>query len=428
MAGAHNTGLTKPEEATVNLLLGLAFSLFLFSQTTRSMFNHSNLNLSINVLFAFFGILTIGILLLKECIDLRVILITLAFAGVVLISVVAAGKSFSQLLKVTVSMLLPFLITGFRLTRPVFESFFKKFMKALNVVCIILFIIGIFDYLSGAVIQTYCAQHNVYDIEFTNLILMERLYGVYRYYSFLGFPLTTAWYFLIFYALNIMYNRYFGKMLNEYLVILITLVGLVLCGSRTALVIGLFLLIFLNNRKHKSSFFLLLSTLSAGLALTPLFQNNLMKRFMIGMDSGDFSGGRNEAFLRVVNGYVNQPPIFNGGGISYSRQITLGMGGLINSFEYPLLMFAYDWGIMGTILIYTLILIIPGLICIKNKSYFLLMLFGVIFLYMNGHNDIANYTDYLGQLCFFAMIIVNMSYWLKQKSEIVRKYEKINNV
>lgn len=418
MAIIQNTGLTESEKVIVSLLLGTAFSLFLFSGTTRSMLNHSNLNLSFNLIFICFCILTIGMLLLKEAVELRIVLITFAFAGFAFITLAAFGNIFSsQLLKVIVSMVMPLLITGFRLTEPVFESFFEKFIKAFNVVCIILVGIGIYDYLSGAAIQTYCAYHNIFDIDFTRLILLELSSGIYRYYSFIGFPLTTAWYFLMFYALNILHNRYYRHMLNEYLLTLVTLIGLVLCGSRTALVIGLLMFVFLNNRKRKAAFVILLSTLSAGLALTPLFRNNLMKRFMIGMNSGDFSEGRNVAISRVINNYVPRPPFFTGGGISYSRQITLSMGGVINSFEYPFMMFAYDWGIIGTVLIYTLILIIPGVICIKNKGYFLFMFFAGISLYMNGHNDIANYADYMGQFCFFTMIMVNMSYWIKGKQE-----------
>lgn len=408
-----STSISLSDRLFVRLLLATAFSLFFFSETTRSIFNQSTFNLSLNFLFFCIGILTIGVFLLKEFVDLRIVLITIVFAGVSIISLVAAGNSMSQLLKLTVSMFLPFLLTGFRLTGSVFESFLAKFIKTFNVVCIILVGVGICDYLSGAAIQIYCAQHSIFDSDFTNLILLERTYGVYRYYSFVGFPLTTAWYILVFYALNILYNRYYTNMLNEYLVTLITMIGLVLCGSRTALIIGLFMLVFLNNMKNKAVFLTLLSAASAGLASTPLFQENLLKRFIIHSDN--YSEGRNEALSRVINSYVTQPSIFPGGGMSYSRQVTLSMGGVINSFEYPLMMFAYDWGILGALLIYLLILLIPALICVRNKSYFILMSFLAISLYMNGHNDMANYSDYLGQFCFLVMIIVNMSYLVKDK-------------
>jgi len=136
---------------------------------------------------------------------------------------------------------------------------------------------------------------------------------------------------------------------------------------------------------------------------------------MFGMQSGDFSEGRNEASSRVFNNIVKQPSFFTGGGVSYSREVTLSMGGFIKSFEYPFMMFVYDWGIIGTILIYILILLIPALIFLKNKNYFLLIFLFAISLYMNGSNDISNYSDVMGQFCFFTMIMVNMSCLLKSK-------------
>lgn len=412
----QNAEIIESDKVIVRLLLCTAFSLFLFCEPARTMLSQSKINMSYNLLFIIFGTITIGLLLFKEFVDIRIVLVTFAFTGVASITIIATGNTFSgQWLKVIVSMVLPFLMIGIRLTESLFESFLGRFIKSVNIVCFILVGIGICDYLSGAAIQTYFAKHHIFDNEFARLVLLERSYGIYRYYSFLGHPLTNAWYLLMFYALNILYNRYFRTMLNEYMVTLITLIGLVLCGSRTAVVIGFFMFVFLNNRKHKAAYILLLSTLSAGIALTPLFQNNIMKRFAIGIQSGDFSGGRNEAFSRVFNRFVKQPSFFSGGGVSYSREVTLSMGGFINSFEYPFMMFVYDWGILGAFLIYMIILLIPSLVFLKNKSYFLLIIFLAISLYMNGSNDIANYSDIMGQFCFFTMIMVNMSCLLKSK-------------
>ncbi len=412
----QNAKIIESDKIIVVLLLCTAFSLFLFCEPARTMLSQSKINMSYNLLFIIFGTMTVAYLLLKEFVDIRIVLVTFAFTGVASISIIATGNTFSgQWLKVMAAMIIPFLMTGFRLPESVFETFMRRFIKSVNVVCLILVVIGIFDYLSGAAIQTYFATHHIFDNEFAHLVLLERSYGIYRYYSFLGHPLTNAWYLLMFYVLNILHDRYFKEMLNEYILTLITLIGLVLCGSRTALVIGLLMFVFLNNRRHKVPYVLLLSTLSAGIALTPMFQNNLMKRFVIGMHSGDFSEGRNEASSRVFNNIVKQPSFFTGGGVSYSREVTLSMGGFIKSFEYPFMMFVYDWGIIGTILIYILILLIPALIFLKNKNYFLLIFLFAISLYMNGSNDISNYSDVMGQLCFFIMIMVNMSYLIKIK-------------
>lgn len=427
MENTENRRKPNYDKLIVRLLLWTSFSLFLFSQP-RYVLSHGMFNSFFNILFIGFGSFTLGTMLLNEGIDLAVILMTMVFMCIAFITLVAERSPIYYYPICVTTLVMPFLITGFRLPNSLFEQFMERFIKGINVVVFLLVAIGVIDYLSNASIQMYFAQHNTFGIDQSRLIITEhQIYGIYRYYSFVGHPLTNAWYLLMFYTMNIAYNKYFRPLINEYLLIGTMIIGLVLCGSRSALVIGLFMCLFLNNRKYKLPFMGLIAFIGAGFACTPLFQNNLKQRFIESISSGSFSEGRNEAVQLVLNHLVKTPQFFIGGGLGNSLQITLNMGGFIKSFEYPFMMFAYDLGILGALLIYLLIFIIPTIVFMKNKAYLLLTFFWLISLYMNGFNDLANYSDSMGQFCFFIMVMLNMSYVKKSKwnEERLRLFKSI---
>lgn len=393
---------------TSNLLVYMAISLFLFNDTLRGMISMSPLNVKFNLLFIFIGILAISYLFIKRYIDIRIIILATAITGFALIAVYRGISEMPQYVKIITTIFMPVIIIGIRLPLDDIELVIIRFLKVFNYVCIVLVVVGIIDYLSGARIQTFFADSQLYREGYSALVYTEQSKGIYRYYSFVGHPLTTAWYLLVFYTLNILTKRIYGKtLLNEYLLIIITFIGLLLCGSRTALIVGLFMFIFLNNNPHKVALFSGISIFSAILFSTSLFRKNLLQRFLL--NKSNVSGGRNDALEWVFKGFVNSPNFWTGGGLSSSYQVTMNMG-FITNFEYPFIMFAYDIGILSTILIYVAILLIPLYIFVRNKNYQFVIFFLLITMYLNGSNDLVSYYDYFGQLCFIIMAMINMSY------------------
>lgn len=391
-----------------NLLLFMGLSLFVFNETVRPMLNKSVLNDKFNLLFIFVGLAAISYMFLSQHLDLRVIVMTLAVTGLALIALRSGSGKLSHEARMIATISMPLLITGFRLPEVDLTPFMRNWVRIFNIICITLVVVGIFDYLSGASLQLYWASHHVFAEDLALLVYDEHDSGIYRYYSFIGHPLTNAWYLLTFYTFNILYNRRFKPLLNEYLLIFITLIGLLLAGSRTALLIGLLMFIFLNNSKYKLALLSLLSILGTGLYSTSLFKNNLLQRFKVNVAAGDFSGGRNEALSWVLGGYIRPPAFFTGGGLSSSYLITANMD-FIKSFEYPFIMLAYDLGIMTTVLIYATIFIIPLAILVRNKTYGILAFFVLLAIYLNGFNGLANYLDFMGQFCFVVMVLINLS-------------------
>ncbi|WP_368294252.1 hypothetical protein [Dehalobacter sp. TBBPA1] len=412
----------------VPLLLCTAFSLFLFNESARSFLGNGILNTYFNIFFLLFGITLIVIFLIRQCLDLRIILLTFSFIGMALILLKLNGRNLLQQIVLMTSMGLPFLITAIRIPEAIFKPLCEKFIKSINLICLLLMLTALLDYMSGSAIQLFLAKHYFFDNDQINLVLSAHARGEYRYYSIVGHPLVVSWYFLAYYMLNILYNRYFKPISNEYVVTLVTLIGLVLCASRTAIIIAVIMIIFLNNRTHKILYFILFSIFGLLGAINPITKEVLIKRFMAGLSSSDYSGGRNSAFILVLKHYVDPPSWIMGGGLGYSRQITMMMGGFINSFEYPMIMFAYDFSIIGAIIIYLVIFVSPIYVFIKNKTFFFIPFFILISFYMNGFNVLANYSDHMGQFCFIIMILVNFSYFIKSRCDGEMKNEKSNYI
>ncbi|MGE5458930.1 MAG: hypothetical protein ACM3NJ_00610 [Methanobacterium sp.] len=398
------------------LLLGMALSLFLFNDTLRTMLIHSEINYKLNLLFMLFAVLTAAYMFYKKNLDLGILLVALTIIGLTFIAIESGSGKMSHYVRATAAIFFPILLLGLRIPEHDFIPFLKSFIKIFNILCIILLVAGIFDYLSDASLQTFFAQQKLFHEELANLVYTEKASGIYRYYSFIGHPLTNALYFMSFYMLNVLYNRYNKPLMNEYLLILIAFTGLLLCGSRTALLAALLMFVFLNNSKHKIAFISFAGVIGAGLFSTAMFKQNLLQRFILKAAAGDVSEGRNLALTCVWKGYVRPPALFTGGGLDSSYLVTK-MLGFIKSFEYPFIMLAYDIGILAMALIYLTLFFYPLCVFIKNKHYRLLAFFVLLSIYMNGFNGIAGYNDFMGQFCFLAMILLNLSYLLQKRSK-----------
>jgi hypothetical protein len=308
------------------------------------------------------------------------------------------------------SIFLPLLITTISINKDSIMQGLLRFLKFYNPLVIISLILAVIDYITGSKIQFYLADISDNN-EFSELIILEHnYYNVYRYYSFLGHPLTNATYFLIFIILNNIYGKFKKYIINKYLIILIGLTGLLLSGSKTGIVLGILAIILMFDTKKNK--FILLFFLVIGILFyfSPLFQHNLLVRFVEGVETGDITTGRNTLLKDLIEYGKEKPALFIGGGVNYSRKVAMNLEGDIHNFEYPFIMLAYDYGIVITVLIYLIIFIIPLVRIIYNKKYFIAINFLIIFIMFNNNNGIANLgSDSLAQLCFLIFLCNNLT-------------------
>lgn len=381
--------------------------IFILNENTRTIFINNKLN-QINILYS---IITL-ILLLKYIYYLKCesiyLYIILVFAGMVIINDHYLGKNVAYFALMLTTLILPLLFSAIKLDEDTTFKVFDKFLYIYNVLCIILLVSGLIDYITHGQIQYILAKYLVKG-EMADLILFERSGGTYRFYSFIGHPLTNANYFLCFFSLNNIFSKFYKCKMNKYLLVVITVLGLILSGSKTAMLLGLFLILFCSDiKKYKWVYYILFIILALILFNSSLFQENLMQRYLEGMKSGDISTGRNLLLNKWLNSDIKIPSWLFGGGGGYSRVISKSLGYGIN-FEYPLLMLAYDYSIIGVLIIYIVILVNPVICFIKNKTYYILINFLVLSLYINGNNGIANFSDSMAQLCFIILLFKNLA-------------------
>jgi hypothetical protein len=395
----------------VGILLLVMASLFILNEPARLIFNDTPLNISINIPCLISSIAALIVFAINGRIEKKIIYFSAFFTCIVLTNFFLVRETALHYSIIFTSLIIPFLITGFRLEAEVTRKLFKAFLTFLNTVCSIILSFSIIDYFTNGSLQTFLANNLFAGTEFQRLILYEHSLGIYRMYSIFGHPLTNALYFLEFFLLNNVYNRYYCKKLNSFVIAAVTLTGLVLCGSKSGMILGLILILFFNNiSKYKSLYYCGLISLMVLIFLSPMFQQNIMKRYMEGLEKGDLSSGRNMVISELISGSMKQPELFTGGGINYSRAVVRSLKlSYIKNFEYPPIMYSYDISIVGAIIIYIIVFIIPAVQMIRKRKYYILSLLIILTLYINGYNDIANYADCMGQVCLIIMLLKNIS-------------------
>ncbi len=398
------------QRAELNILLIMGLSLFLLNGSVRSIFNASSFVGYFNVPFILAAGFAVCAYLWVGRISPVVVILTLAFWFITFLTNLSNGDNSFKYAVTVANLLLPLLITGIRLDADTTARLFTKFVKILNAVVFVMIFIGIPDLLSGGKVQAFMIQH-VFDPDVARLAAIDHASGVYRFYFIFGHTLTIAWYMLLFFVVNVAHNRLLKVILPSYIISAVTFVGLVLCNSRTALIIGVLMIFFLNRpQKRAVAYYLTIFFLLAGVLMLPMVQENLRQRFATGIESGEsISGGRNEAVHMVFAGMVKPPGLLLGTGMGSSREVTEKMGRFVESFEYPILMFGYDYSIVGTALLYLVILVLPVIHYASCRQWMLIALFLSISVFINGFNILSGYTDYMGQLGFAIMLLNNMA-------------------
>jgi hypothetical protein len=395
--------------AEVNIYSIMAFFVFFLNESVRSIFVSNSVVSYFNLPFILLAGFVILTSLLTGRISPLVAIIALAFWCITFLTNLSTGENAFKYGVTTMNLLFPLLLTGINLDVKMARVLFTRFVKTLNVVMFLMLFIGILDLISGGKIQYFMIQH-VFDPELAKLAAIDYNSGVYRFYFIFGHTLTIGWYMLLFFVVNVINNRLYPIILPSFVISAMTFVGLVLCNSRTALLIGIFMIIFFNRPQKKVLVYYLTLVLMLGsIMMLPLVQENILQRFASGIESGSVSGGRNEAVQMVFKGVVEPPGLLLGTGMGSSRNVTEKMGGFVESFEYPIIMFSYDFSIVGTVLLYLLLLILPILHFMQYRQWLIIVLFLCVSLYINGFNILSGYMDYMGQLCFVIMLLKNIS-------------------
>ncbi|MED4029963.1 hypothetical protein P4672_27455 [Priestia megaterium] len=409
----------------INYAFMFVIALFLINDTVRSAiyykFGWGNL------LFVLFSIpFVIRKIFIKGNFRPVMLYVTFSFSLFLLLGMLLWHRGVTYGFMTISNLLLPLLLLCIKIDKEDAIQALRTLLRILNVVMIIVLLLGVIDYLTHGAIQLLLARTLFSSFDLGTLIVTEHNYGIYRYYSILGHPLTTAKYFLIFFIMNNIYAKHDKYLINNYLVTLITLLGLILSGSKTALVLGLVLFIFFNAKKNNKWLYIFILAIVMVIFLqSSLFQDNLKQRFIQGAQEGDLTSGRNTLLELLIEKDGELPKLLVGGGSDYSREVAENLNGNIHNFEYPAIMLAYDYGIVGMLLIYFCLFLYPMAQFLIQKRFYVFFIFLILAIMLNTNNGLASLgSDTLSSFCFLIFILMNLPREKAREKDTKKKVRK----
>lgn len=290
----------------------------------------------------------------------------------------------------------------------------KKVIKFYNVFVFIIFLIYIIDVFFGSIIMNFIANFIPYLSQWIPPRGTSSLH--YRYASFLGQYLHTNFIYLSFFFINIYFNKLCShkeKILPNWVIIMVSFVGVLSSGSKTGLAIMLISLLVLNVKKIGMLVTSIL--IFFGSYLLGLFDLVLNRIHSTSVSTGRFEVW--ESFLNLKNFNLNLFYGYGCGLVDQLRLINFEHAKVIN--ELPLLFMPFEIGLIGTIIYYYLFYF--NIIFNKNVNFTSRFILTMIFLCVNSFNGILVTPDTL-ILYTFAYICIAVT------TKLYKNINKINNI
>lgn len=337
--------------------------------------------------------------------------------GLNVCSILYNKLSMTSIIEFLIYIFIPILILSIKINNDLAYKIFKKSLNILNIIVMISLTFSIIDFILKGNLQLKLSYLFPQTSFFSRTIQNEISYGIYRAHGILGHSLGSSLLYLIYMVINYIHIYYFecnGKRLLK--VIVVGFIGIVLCNSKLGLVLGsILILLSLKiikgvNSKHLTILFIIMSFIV--LINTSYFNNNIIPRFRQVVELGDLTNGRLTALNAFIEGGYRFGYIF-GNGMGSSDYVMSNLN--TNNLEFPLFMFSYDYGILTTLIIYIFLLLYPLCIFIKNRTYYIAILYMIIFLYANSFNGIATGIGLFQIFVYIEFVIVNISNYIKER-------------
>lgn len=305
--------------------------------------------------------------------------------------------SFRSKLMSFISIILPSIVVLYRFQNK--EQFYKVFeiwMKLLKLCVTLIVITGVIDILTNYSITHFFA-------EFTGIASYSRIARQNRCVSYMGHPLYTAEICLSYYLFVHLRAEMTGEK-ESIIDFTMALLGAALAQGRTAVIL-LVVAYLLFNLKWRRLQYIVLGIALLWIGYELHIFDSIIQRFTSAISNGDISAGRNSSLFELITSGSLKLFWFTGQEIYYDGRVTLlGM-----ALEYPILGWAYNYGIFIAIILLTLVFIYPLLIVAFRKQKDLLIALIFIILDVNSYSGIAN--NGYKPLHFYIMVclILNIS-------------------
>lgn len=297
-----------------------------------------------------------------------------------------------------ISCLLPLVLLLIVIPETIFPSFFEGFMKVLNIVMVIIAACAACDVVSGSAVSKMITAFYGSD----SLVSMS---SSGRLVSIMGHSLLTAEVALLYFALNQIASRAMGIKVNQVSVTLIAAAVVLLTGSRSAMVCLLCMVILAYSNVDNIKYCIVIIIGLLAFYLAGLF-DTMIDRIMIGIKTGDMTSSRNVQLDQLVAAGTIRYDWFTGHEFDYSN------GLLVIALEYPLLRFAFSYGIAFAVLLAIYLLLLPLLQTLRRLGIVPCGLLALYFVHVNTYSSICSTQDGMLQCVIVAWLFIGVARYL----------------
>ena len=327
-------------------------------------------------------LLTIGVYLL--------ILLVFSFQGMQL-----RGSILADYIRFYIAVIAPIVIVFVELDDVKSMELFQATLRVLNFSILIITGMGVVDKVSGIKVSEFFA--NFYNVESLFSCLNQN-----RIVSFWGHSLLTAEIGILYFVLNYIDVLYFHSKRKRVGFVTIAFILVAMTGSKTAIALLLFMSLFVNLDRKNLKYIVLISLIVVGLLYSGVF-DMMIERFLYWGARGDITSGRNSSFSELFQSGVLRFSLL------YGNDIGISTTALIAATEYPIIRWAYRFGIVWTALLCGGIFIYPVLCIIKkSKSFKILILYFGFLVFVNTYSTLQTTQDGMLIFCVMTCIIMNV--------------------
>lgn len=328
------------------------------------------------------------------------------FCGVLVLCANYSQKT-SRTVVVLCNLLLPLFLVLYRCRREEFQCFIRSIIICFDIFVVGLLFYALFEKFTDSMILRYVAQKlssGEYEIYLHAMTL-----DVWRAHSLWGHALLSSVFFNAFFIINDLYFVSIKKKYPKILFFMIALLGVLLCASRTAIVV-LMAYFLVSSWKNKK----LLAV--CGILLVIVFVAGGFDSLIERMMNFSLTSGRAEMLkLYIESGkYPLRFLIGYGSNTVYDTALYDWRSG----FEFPIIMSALDHGILFAVLVYLGLYGYVSYQMLKRKKIQYWLGYSLLYAQLNTFNGLGLYNqDTFTWLCLVSMIAVNCAVFSEGSKE-----------
>ena len=348
----------------------------------------------------------------QKCINRRVLSVYLLLL-VFCITISLLSGNFYSYFSLNLFLMVPTLITIFQFRdSKEFVTVLKLWVIFFRICIFIMFIGSLIDIVTNMSITKFIA-------DYSGVASLTRMYRQGRSVTYMGHALFSGELYLAYYCFENIWAKVEEKKVGNG-AFLVALIGIALTQARAAFVLLLVLYVLLNFRAGKIKNIVLM--LLVGLFVYELgFLDGIIDRIMFGIVNGDISSGRNTSVKTLILNGQLKIKYFSGHSGYDGGNVLLNM-----ALEYPIIAWAYSYGIIVTVLQCIILFVYPMYLFIKRKQKELIVIDLVLMLCVNSYAGLTT----TGMQPFFYYIalclLVNTSNYFELKRIEQTSWESCN--